>query len=388
MTRRDCLALTPLLLASACGRSKGSGYMGYAFVATAGDNALAVVDLTAFRLLPSIQLGAPPVAVFANPPAGCSYVLTPTTDSVHVVDQTLSRVGAHRLGSGLSQIKLALDGATLLGLCRHSHEIVIAETGLGKTGANAASLSVVRRYKFNAEPLGFDVSRTGYMAAFTAASGVVELLHLATGQRTHAQLPDPVSALSFRDDGKLLLVARPQDRSITVLDLPSLRIVAELPLAMRPDNLCYSADRGQLFVSGAGMDAVAVVFPYDTLEVDQTVLAGRDPGVMTCSDNPKYLFVASASGSDVAILNVDDYKMLGIVEVGGKPTYLAVTPDNQYALVFGETSGNMAVIRIPAIGATIAKSPDKHRYKLVASLFTMLNVGSKPIHAAIIPRQA
>jgi DNA-binding beta-propeller fold protein YncE len=184
------------------------------------------------------------------------------------------------------------------------------------------------------------------------------------------------------------LVARPQDRSITVLDLPSLRIVAELPLAMRPDNLCYSADRGQLFVSGAGMDAVAVVFPYDTLEVDQTVLAGRDPGVMTCSDNPKYLFVASASGSDVAILNVDDYKMLGIVEVGGKPTYLAVTPDNQYALVFGETSGNMAVIRIPAIGATIAKSPDKHRYKLVASLFTMLNVGSKPIHAAIIPRQA
>jgi hypothetical protein len=39
---------------------------------------------------------------------------------------------------------------------------------------------------------------------------VVELLHLATGQRTRAQMPDPVSALRFRDDGKLLLLGRPR----------------------------------------------------------------------------------------------------------------------------------------------------------------------------------
>jgi DNA-binding beta-propeller fold protein YncE len=276
----------------------------------------------------------------------------------------------------------------LLGLCHRSREIVIAETGYRKTGANAASLPVVRRFKVEGEPLGFDASRSGHVAVFTRVAGLVEILHPASGQRTRVQMPDPVSALRFRDDGKLLLVARPHDRSITALDVPSLRVVAELPLAMQPDNLCFSADRGQLFVSGTGMDGVAIVFPYKTLEVDQTVLAGRDPGIMTCSENPNYLFVASASGSDVSILSVDNYKMLGLVEVGGKPSYLAVTPDNQYALVFDETNGNMAVIRIPAIGANIAKSPDRHRYKLVASLFTMLNVGAKPIHAAIVPRQA
>jgi DNA-binding beta-propeller fold protein YncE len=388
MTRRDCLALAPLLISGACSRSKGSGYFGYAFVATAGDNALAVVDLMAFRLLPAIRLGAPPVAVIAAPSIGCSYVLTPSTDSVHVVDQTLNRVAAHRLGSGLAQIQLASDGRNLFGLCHRSREIVIAETGLGKTGSSAASLPVVRRFKVDGEPLGFDISRTGYIAVFTSVPGMVELFHSATGQRTRAQIPDPISALRFRDDGKLLLVARPHDRSVTALDVPSLRIVAELPLAMQPDNLCFSADRGQLFVSGTGMDAVAVVFPYDTLEVDQTVLAGRDPGVMTCSENPNYLFVASATGSDVSIMSVDNYKVLGIVEVGGKPVYLAITPDNQYALVFDETNGNMAVIRIPAIGANIARSPANHRFKLVASLFTMLNVGTKPVHAAIMPRRA
>jgi len=387
MTRRDYLALAPLLISGSCGRSKGSGFFGYAFIATSGDNALAVVDLTAFRLLPAIPLGAPPVAVLAAPWVGCSYVLTPSTDSVHVVDQTLSQVAVHRLGSGLSQIKLAPDGRTLLGLCHRSREIIIAETGYGKTGANAASLSVIRRFKVDGEPLDFDVSRTGHIAVLTGVPGVVELLNLSTGQRTRAQMPDPVSALRFRDDGKLLLLARPQDRSITAIDVPSLRIIAELPLAMQPDNLCFSADQGQLFVSGAGMDGVAIVFPY-TFEVDQTVLAGRDPGLMTCSADPNYLFVASASGSDVSVLSVENRKMLGIVEVGGKPAYLTITPDNQYALVFDETNGNMAVIRIPAIGANIARSAFDHRAKLVASLFTMLNVGPKPIHAAIVSRQA
>ncbi len=260
MTRRDCLALSPLLLASACGRLQGSGYPGYALIATSGDNALAVVDLSVFQLLPTIPLGAPPAAVVAAPWAGCSYVLTPSTDSVHVVDQTLTRVATHRLGAGLSQIRLAPDGRTLLGLCSQSREIVVAETGVGKAGAGAASLSVVRRFKVDGLPLALDLSRNGRIAVFTGPSGLVELLDPVTGQRTRTQIPDPVSTLRFRDDGKLLLLGRPRDNSITALDVPSLRIIAELPIAMRPDNLCFSGDQGQLFISGTGMDAVALSF--------------------------------------------------------------------------------------------------------------------------------
>lgn len=385
MTRRDCLAMAPLLVSSACRSSKGSGYFGYALIATSGDNALAVVDLTAFRLLPPIPLGAAPSAVVFAPSAGCSYVLTPSSDSVHVVDQTLRQVGAHRLGAGLSQIELALDGRALFGLCRHGREVVVAETGLGKRGAGAASLPVQRRFKLDGEPLGMDVSRSGYIAVFTGVPGVVELLHPATGMRTRAQMPDPVSALRFRDDGKLLLVARPHDRSITALDVPSLRVIAELPLAMQPDNLCFSTDQGQLFVSGTGMDAIAIIFPYK-FEVEQTILAGRDPGVMACSSDPNYLFVASASSSEVSVLSVDDRKMLGIVEVGGTPVYLSVTSGNQYALVLNKDAGDVAIIHIPRIRANMAKSADAKRTKAVAALFTVLNVGAKPIHAAIMPR--
>ena len=47
MTRREWLALGgSALVGSGCGRRKGTGYPGYALVATSGEDSLAVVDLT------------------------------------------------------------------------------------------------------------------------------------------------------------------------------------------------------------------------------------------------------------------------------------------------------------------------------------------------------
>jgi YVTN family beta-propeller protein len=126
------------------------------------------------------------------------------------------------------------------------------------------------------------------------------------------------------------------------------------------------------------MDGVAIVFPYNTMEVEQTVLAGRNPGIMAASSAPAYLFVASANGSSVCILNVDTRKLIGAVDVGGQPEFIAITPDNRFALVLNKNSGDMAVIHIPAIRTNRAKNG--------AALFTLLGVGAKPVHAAIVPR--
>ncbi|MBV9225148.1 MAG: hypothetical protein JOY85_14030, partial [Acidobacteriaceae bacterium] len=141
-------------------------------------------------------------------------------------------------------------------------------------------------------------------------------------------------------------------------------------------------DGGELYVSGEGMDGVAIVFPYQMLEVQQTVLAGRDPGIMACSEDPGYLFVGSASGTDVCVLNIYNRRVIGIVDITQKPTFITITPDSRYALILDEQSGNMAVIHITAIRTTGTAG----RYKSGASLFTMVPVGIKPVQAVVVPR--
>jgi hypothetical protein len=373
MTRRSWFLLGSALLGNACRRRKGAGYPGYALIATSGEKSVAVLDLTLFRLWKSISLPAEPTAILSGTAPGRAYVLTPSTGSVHALDGELRVAGSGRFAEKLSEIRLMPDGKRLIAISGPSQELI---------EVHADSLRVNRRYRLQAEPCHIDPGIGDYAAVSTGAHGIVELVQLTSGQRWSCRLPGPIGTLRFRADGKLLLAAHLGGPSLIALSVPKLEIIAELPLAMTPNNLCFSTDGGQLFVSGEGMDGIAIVFPYQMLEVEQTVLAGKDPGVMACSENPAYLFIGSASGTDICVLNIPNRRMIGVVDVTQQPTYIATTPDSQYALVLDEKSGNVAVIHIAAIRSTgVAR-----RYKSGVSLFTMLPVGAKPVQAVVVPR--
>ena len=372
VTRRECFLLGGTLLGSACSRKKGTGYPGYALIATSGEKSVAVLDLMRFRLWKNIPLAAEPTAILSGTASGRAYVLTPSTGSVHALDTDLKVAGSGRFAEELSEIRLTPDDQRLVAISANAKELIEIQ---------ANSLRVSRRHKLRAEPRHMDLGVGDYAAVSTGEHGTVELLQLSSGQRWNCQLPGPIGAVRFRADGKLLLAANLGGRSLIALSVPKLEIIAELPLAMTPNNLCFKADGGELFISGEGMDGVAIVFPYRILEVEQTLLAGRDPGVMACSENPGYLFVGSASGTDVCILNIYNRQMIGIVDITQRPAFIAITPDNQYALVLDEQSGSVAVIHI----AAIRFNWDARSRKVGASLFTMLPVGDKPVQAVIVP---
>jgi YVTN family beta-propeller protein len=128
------------------------------------------------------------------------------------------------------------------------------------------------------------------------------------------------------------------------------------------------------------MDAVAIVFPYHT-EVWQTVLAGRAPGAMAATDTPPFLLVANPDTNSVTVLDLANQNLSAVVEVGAGPTAILTTPDNQYALVLNELSGDMAVIRLDRLSAS---SSDRVLRFKSASLFTMIPVGEAPVSAAVV----
>jgi DNA-binding beta-propeller fold protein YncE len=363
-----------MALSAGCRRKVGAGFQGFALIATEGEKSISVVDLARFRLTRQIGLGEFPSMVVSGTER--SYVLTPHSGSVHCIEhgRDFQRGATRKLAGNLAGFKLTSDGKHLLAIASSGHELIEAET---------SSLRVSRKWKLRGAPRAIDVSVDGAVAISTGEKGIVEFIDRKTGRRYAKELDGALGEVRFRADGKLLIVANCHAQSLTSLDIPSLETVVDLPLAMQPEHLCFSADGGQLFVSGQGMDGIAIAFTYLPLEIEQTVLGGRDPGVMACSDNPAYLFVASASGSDVCVLTIARRKMIGLVEVGRRPSFIAITPDSRYALVLNEGSGDMAVIRITSIQEKLGDA-EKKRDKAGASLFTMLPVGAQPVHAAIV----
>jgi DNA-binding beta-propeller fold protein YncE len=371
--RRKILSFGAAAALAGCGKKKGTGLNAFAFVANAEGQAVAVVDLSAFAVARHIPLGRDehPTAVLAPQQSSSVFALSPATGSLHAISvEQLKYQRALRVGQTALKMLPSADGKSVYVLLRSPRKLV---------RVSLDRFAVEWELPLLGDPSDFDVDASPYRKADTAAvsfrDGTVAFVDVAQKSiRKPLELQSDLGAIRFQSNGEALLVADHGKRSLHVVDSASAKRVVELPLAVRPDHLCFSSDGGQLFVTGEGADVVCVVYHYHTPYVAETVLAGRGPAAMAASTTPGYLFVANPSAGDVSIFNLRDRKMMAVVGVGAEPGYITVTPDSQYALVLNRKSGDMAVLRIGGIQRNRQKS---------AGLFTMIPVGSSPVSAAV-----
>ena len=341
---------------------------------------MAAVDLTVFAVARHIRIDGAPTAVAANPRTGRVYALTPENGTVHEIHSsnlTFSR-----------KLPVAISALTMRLSPNGEHLYVLANSPKRLVRIALDSFRVDAQLDLPSIPVDFDLDGSSGESETLAISfgaqksiGFVETSHTLSEETIAA--PGEIGMVRFRTDGKQLIAADLSGRRLSIFEVRRRKLMVNLPLAVRPDHLCFSADGGQLFVTGDGMDGVVVVYPYYTPEVAETVLAGHTPGAMAASAGPDdgYLFVANATSGEVSILDIRTRKLLAVTPVGTQPGFVTITPDDQYALVLNQTSGDMAVIRISNITRTVN---EQRRWKKGA-LFMLIPVGSKPVSAAILP---
>jgi DNA-binding beta-propeller fold protein YncE len=365
MQRRHFLLGGAAAFVTGCG-PKTKGFAGYVFVANEGGQAVAVVDLAAFTLLTHVRLEGSPTAVITHPTEPAVYALTPLNGTIHQIDAgTMKLVRKVQVAPSALAMRLSPDRSALWVLCRESRKMI---------RVNLDTFTASAQVALPMDPVDFDIEP--YQGALCGISfgetGVAGILDFSTGKVAAIPIGGPIGTVRFRSDGKALVVSRRQERMLTLLQTPGGRVIVHLPLAVTPEHLCFNQDGGQLFITGEGRDAVVVVYPHHVPLVAETALAGRAPGAMGASS--EFLFVANPLTGDVSIFHIGTRKVIAVAAVGAEPCFIAVTPNDQYALVLNRRSGDMAVIRLGAIKANNAKS---------VGLFTMIPVGSSPVSAVV-----
>ncbi len=368
-------------LAGCGGHKRATGFSGYAFIANQEGGAIAVVDLEVFAVARHIRLDGSPTAVIANPRNARIYALTPDNGSIHEIraaNFTFSR--KLQVASSAVATRLAPAGDALYVLCRRPKQLV---------RLSLEPMQISWTLPLPEEPADFDISPDGNTIAVSSGCSVTFIdLPLrrsfppvrTTGEIGLVRFQPLHSADRAKSDSNQLIAANVSQRMLSMFDVPSRRLVVNLPLAVRPDHLCFKSDGGQVFVTGEGMDAVVAVYPYYTPQIRETVLAGHSPGAMAASTSPGYLFVANPKSAAVSILDIETSSVLAVTPVGTEPSSIVITPDDQYALVLNQASGDMAVIRIP----NVTRSATEQRRWKKGPLFMLIPVGSKPVNAAVI----
>jgi YVTN family beta-propeller protein len=374
-------ALSPL---TGCGGHKrATGFSGYAFIANQEGGAIAAVDLQVFAVARHIRVDGSPTAVLASSKTARVYALTPENGAIHEI-RTDSLTFSRKLqvaGTAL-EMRLAPEGDALYILCQRPRQLVCIKLD---------PMQVAWTLPLTDDPADFDVSPDGNTVAVSSTADRSITFIDAAKRRAYPPLrtsgdiglvrfqPSHGDAARAQKDSEQLIAANTSERMLSIFHVPSRRLMVNLPLAVRPDHLCFNSNGGQLFVTGEGMDGVVVVYPYYTPQIGKTVLAGHSPGAMAASTSPGYLFVANPKSADVSILDIETSKVLAVTPVGTEPSCIAITPDDQYALVLNQASGDMAVIRIPNV---MRAASEQRRWKK-GPLFMLIPVGSKPVSAAV-----
>ncbi len=365
LSRRTFLASSAAL--TACNTRTRNAFVGYAFVATRDSGDIAIIDLAAFSLEKKrIKPSGRPLHLIDVP--GADFLLAISDNGVleeiRVSEATITR----KLATPLFpyNVWLSHDAATIWAISADQHNLLAIDR---------ATFAISKQWKLPAASKSIAVSPgSAHVAAAMESTGEIALL-ASPDQKdvVISKLDQTPGQLRFLKNGSMLVVAHLESRQLTMVDSASAKVVVALPLPIKPENLCFNADGGQLFITGEGLDGVVVVYPFQS-QVGTTLLSGKAPGPMAASSEPQFLFVTSPSTGTVSVLDIRTQKLAAVVAVGADPRAVAITPDNQMALVLNQRSGDIGIIRLANI---ISK-----RHK-TAPLFTMIPVGSAPVSAVI-----
>jgi len=151
--------------------------------------------------------------------------------------------------------------------------------------------------------------------------------------------------IRFSPDGMRAFVTRPTLGAVSVIDVPSKRVVATVEVGKRPTFIQVTSDGRKVWGTDTGGDEIyALDVANGTLLGKLTV--GRGPNHLAIVGNT--LYVTLGGTNEVAVVGDADgqVSVRGRIKVGGRPSGIWPSPDGKRLYVAGEDTNDLHVIDI------------------------------------------
>lgn len=315
------------------------------------DNSLAIVDPANLQIVARVPAGPDPHEIVASPDGKLAYI-----SNYGGSDSTLNTITVIDLSA-----RKALPPINL-GALHSAHGLAFAG---GKLYFTAETNKVVGRYDPAAQMvdlvLGTGQDRTHMVAVSenlerivtsNVSSGnisIIEQISLRTDGLVPPTNPPPVTStqsaslrktwrvtnvaagrgaegFDVSPDGREIWAANAQDATVTIIDVAGKRVTQTLPISVKGANrLKFTPDGKHVLVSGlgAGADSNLVVLDAGTQkEVKQFNLGGGATGILILPDGSR-AYVAVSAKDKVAVVDLKNLEVTRYVSTGRQPDGLA-----------------------------------------------------------------
>ena len=347
-----------VVFAGGCRRRPAPPKAYAAFVVNNQGSTLAEVDLASFRVRATVGVAANPERVWVRPQHRELWVVS-AAGEISVVEFPSPRVvRTMRIGEGARDLVFSQTGSRAFILDPAKGQIVFIDPESYKESSRLTMRTALTDLALT--PDGNELvasSRAANQLFFVKADERKVLGSVNVGKG-----PGPMVILP---NSSKVFVCDQEESAISAVDLATQQLLANIEVGMRPGPMVLKPDGGELFIfEEEGTSMVIVDTEQDNVE--QNYPTGHNAVAGVFQGNPLVLYIANTGDGSVMAVDVQNRTLLAAVHIGIGPRALALTPDERFLLVADASASTLAVLRT---------NP--------TTLLTTFPVGAKPVEVVV-----
>lgn len=253
-----------------------------------------------------------------------------------------------------------------------------------------SKMQVVRTVPTGERPRGMALTRGGRrLLVCEGDSDRIDIFDTRTWKVIGAiDTPDPEFAALRENSDNPLYVSNENNALVTVWNIDTERMLAQLPTGVEPEGMAVSPD-GQLIVNTTETTDMAQFFSYKTGKNVANVLVPPRPRWATFTHDGKQVWVSSELGGTVTVIDTKTFQVLATIHfaVPGlrstflQPVGISITRDDKLAFVALGPANRVAVVSVPSHKVLSYIETDKKALRVSKYLL----VGQRPWHMTFTP---
>jgi YVTN family beta-propeller protein len=341
----------------ACKRQASAPSRPYtAFVADEQGNTIAVVDLGSLQVVASIPVAASPRQLVPRPGSRELYAVSGSGEVSVITFPDLRVEKVFRIGGSASDLVFAPGGQRAYVLAPHSSELVLLDCEHQKE---------VGRMHLSGKPSSVALTPDGKTLIVSTDAGLEFVDAAKQTELGTVQTGKTSGPMVIRPDGGEVFVAAKDEKLVSVVDVPSCQLLANLDVAAPVHSLSLKPDGGEVFALSSQGSVIIVLDAYHD-DVEQTLTAGLNPVAGVFRRDTSVFYIATAGDGNITALDVQTRSVNAVAHAGTQPVSLALTPDESFLAVADAASSSLAILRTDKLG-----------------LVTTIPVGANPVDVVI-----
>ena len=284
------------------------------------DNAVAVVDPAAGRVVATVPVPAGPHGLVITPDGRKVYVSSDGASTVTVIDTASDRVvGSVEVGPNPHGLAMSRDGRRVLVSAFGANEAMVIDTATDKVDRR---IPVAQPHNAAFAPDG----RTAFVGSQHQGATALVVVDLVDGKEiARVPLDKTPRALDASADGKWLFVTVAGSNAVRVYDAATRQLAGEIAVGASPHIAVFTPDSRAGLVVSQGPGELAIL-DASGRAVSGVVLVGKLPHWVTASADGRTAYVANEGSNDVSIVDVGARRVVATIPVGNAPRKIAVQP--------------------------------------------------------------